>query len=138
MSELKYRRIKAPRQAGTALLMTVFVIALLSAIVMGILQVNTVDVQIMQNHLYPIEARMVAQAGLNDAVSQLRLDSDWDEGFENKVFNGGTYSVTVKKDMIEATGISARGFTCVVSAEFTAISSTPPHAISLGALRINR
>lgn len=138
MSDLRHNTRETHRQAGTALLMAVFVVALLSAVVMGILQISTKEIQILHNQLCAVEARMMAQAGLNDAVSELRLDQDWDTGFVNKAFNGGTYTVTVSnQDDIEATGVSSQGFTCTVSAEFTASSATPPHTIRLSALRIN-
>ena len=138
MSDLKYYQRENHKQAGTALIMVVFVVALLSAVVMGILQLNVVEIQIMQNHVNAVEARMVAQAGLNDAVSRLRLDSEWDDGFEDRAFNGGTHTVTVSnQDEIEATRTSAQGFTCVVTAAFTATSTNPPHTIRMGALRIN-
>lgn len=128
---------KRHRQAGTVLLIAIFIVALLSAVVMGILEVSTLDIQIMQNQVYAAEARMTALAGLNDAVAQLRLDSEWDDGFSDKTFNGGTYSVTIKQGDIEAAGTSSQGFTCVVSAEYTAFFLSPPHEIRLGALRIN-
>ena len=57
------------RQSGSVMMMTVFVIALLSTLVMGILEMNTVDIQIMQNHVNAVEALMTAQAGLNDALA---------------------------------------------------------------------
>jgi hypothetical protein len=126
------------KRKGSALLMAIFIVALLSVIVMGILEMTTSDIQIMQNHVEAAQARMCAEAGLNEAVYELRLDADWDEGFEDKAFNGGTYTVPkIKKDNIESTGTTAKGFTCIVSAEFTALSSSPPHTIRLGALRIN-
>jgi len=117
--------------------MTVFIVALLSVIVMGILEMTTSDIQIMQNHVEFAKARMYAEAGLNDAVSELRSDADWDEEMEDKAFNGGTYTVEIKHQDIESTGTTAQGFTCVVTAEYTATSSGPPHTVRLGALRIN-
>ena len=133
----KHSRKNSSRQSGFALLMTVFVIAILSAVAIGILHVTTVDTQVAQNQVYLAQARMTAEAGLNDAVSQLRLDSTWDDGFSNKSFNGGTYSVEVTKDDIVSTGTSAEGHTCVVSATYAVSSSTPPHTVELGALRLN-
>jgi hypothetical protein len=137
MCVLEYSRTSKARQSGTVLIITIFIVALLSAVVMGILQVTTLDIQIMQNQVYAAEARMIAEAGLNDAVAQLRLDQDWDDGFSDEQFDGGTYSVALKKDEIESTGVSARGFTCVVTAGYTTFLSTPPHEVRLGALRIN-
>jgi len=77
------------------LLMVVFVIALLSGIVIGMLQLNTEDIQIMRNHIHAAEVSAIAEAGLEDALSRLRTNADWRDGFQDKPFAGGTYRVTV-------------------------------------------
>ena len=83
------------RNKGTALLMVVFVVALLSAVTIGILQLNGVDVQIMGNEAFAAEAMMIAHAGLNDAFAEIRDDSAWCTGFTDKAFAGGSYTVSV-------------------------------------------
>ena len=50
--------------------MTVFVVALLSAMVMGMLQINVEEIRIMHNQIRAAEALAVAEAGLNDALAE--------------------------------------------------------------------
>jgi len=126
------------RQSGVVLIMTVFVIALLSTIVMGILEMNSVDIQIMQNHVSAVTALMTAQAGLNDALAELHVDASWTDGFTNKTFNSGSYSVTVNGTELTCTGTSAQGFTAEVVADVTVSAAGPPHLVRLDTLRINR
>ncbi len=83
------------RNTGTALLMTVFVVALLSAVTMGMLQLTTSDIQIMANQIYAEQALMIAKAGLNDAYAEMRNDKSWCDGFTDKAFGGGSYTVLV-------------------------------------------
>lgn len=83
------------RNDGVVLMLTVFVIALLSAMVMGLLQLNTLDIQIMSNHVHAANALAIAYAGLNDAFAEIRVDSGWTDGFTDKAFSGGSYSVLV-------------------------------------------
>jgi len=83
------------RNKGVALLLTVFVVALLATVVIGLLQLNTVDIQLMSNHVFAAQALAIAQAGLNDAFAEIRDDSDWDDGFTDKAFGGGSYTVLV-------------------------------------------
>jgi hypothetical protein len=83
------------RHRGVALLMTVFVVALLSAVTIGLILVNTAEIQQMGNHVYAAEALATAQAGLNDAFSEIRDNADWDNGFTDKAFADGSYSVVV-------------------------------------------
>ena len=62
---------------GSVLLIAIFVTALLSAVVIGILQMNTEEMQLMLNQIYAAEALATAEAGLNDAFAELRADSSW-------------------------------------------------------------
>jgi len=121
---------------GTVFLMTVFVIALLAALVMGIAQLNTEEVQIVRNQICAAEALAVAEAGLNDAFSEIRADSSWSTGFTDKAFNGGSYTVDVNSTIITSTGTSAQGFVARVAADIT-VGSTYPYIIRIDGLRIN-
>lgn len=124
-------------QAGSAMIMTVFVVSLLSILVAAILEIASVDVQIMQNHVNSVESMMIANAGLNDALAELSLDSEWQEGFTNKAFNGGTYSVTAKDGVITVAGTSSKGVTTRIEVDVTIGSVGPPYSIRQDALRIN-
>ena len=125
---------------GSALLITIFATALLSAITIGILQINTEEIQLMRNQIYAAEAQAIADAGLNDAFSELRVDSSWNSGFSNKVFDDGSYTVTVSGSLpnltIESTGTSSQGFVVRVEADIT-VGSFSPHIIRIESLRIN-
>jgi hypothetical protein len=117
--------------------MVVFVIAVTSAIVIGILEINTEEIQLMQNHVYAAQALATAEAGLNDALAQLRADADWDAGFGDEPFDGGSYTVTVDGATILATGTTAQGFTAVVEADVTVSLGGPPYTVTVNRLRIN-
>ncbi|MCP4452175.1 MAG: hypothetical protein GY809_11985 [Planctomycetes bacterium] len=90
------------RHKGVALLLTVFVVALLAAVVIGLLQLCTQDTQMMGNHVHAAEALAVAQAGLNDAFAEIRADSSWSAGFTDKAFDGGSYTVLVRDDSTDS------------------------------------
>jgi type II secretory pathway component PulK len=82
-------------QSGSVLLIVVVLVALLAATVMGHLQVNAEEIQLMQNHIHEVQALAVAEAGLNDALARLRANSHWTEGITNQPFGQGTYTVTI-------------------------------------------
>ncbi len=124
-------------QVGSAMIVTVFVISLLSILVVAILEIASVDVQIMQNHVNSVESLMMANAGLNDGIAELSLDSEWDEGFTNKPFNGGTYSVTMKSDEISVAGTTSKGVTTRIEVDVTIGSIGPPYSVRQDAFRIN-
>ena len=121
---------------GSVLLMTIFVIAFLAALAMGMLQMNTEEIQIVQNQIFSAEAFATAEAGLNDAFSELRVDPDWNAGFTDKAFNGGSYTVDVNDSTITSTGISPQGFISRVQADIT-IARTNPYVIAIDHFRIN-
>ena len=125
---------------GSVLLITIFVIALLSALVMGMAQMNTEEIQLMRNQIFAAYALATAEAGLNDAFSEIRADPNWADGFTDKAFNGGSYTVTVTGSLpnriVTSTGTSSEGFVAKVEANVT-ISSSSPYIIRIDNLRIN-
>ena len=129
-----------PRHNGTVLIMTVFIIALMSAVAIGILQINTEEIQLMRNQIYAAEALTTAEAGLNDAFAELRADSGWTTGFTNKTFNGGSYTVAVSGTLpsltIESTGTSSQGYVAQVDVD-ASIGASSPYTVTIDAIRIN-
>ncbi len=119
------------------MLMVVLLAALLAATVAGHLQINTEEIQLMQNHIGGAEALATAEAGLNDAMAQLRLDRSWQSGFVGKPFNDGTYTVVIDGRTIRSVGMTAGGYTATVEAEVTVRSDGPPYLIRIDSLRIN-
>ncbi len=128
---------KKRSQTGSVLLMVVFILALLAATVMAHLQINTEEIQVMRNHLYAAEALATAEAGLNDALAQLRADATWTTGYIDKPFNGGSYTVAVDGSTLTATGVTSRGFVAKVEADVTVSTDGPPHVVRIDVLRIN-
>lgn len=126
---------------GSALLLAIFAIALLAALVMGMLQINTEEIQLMQNQVWAAQALAIAEAGLNDALAQIRTDSGWDDGFDSKSFDGGSYTVSVTGSLpdltIESTGTSSQGFVARIGADVTVDGTGPPYVIRIDNLRIN-
>jgi len=117
--------------------MVVFVVALLGAIIMGMLQMNTEEIKIMQNHVRAAEAMAIAEAGLNDALAQLRADSTWDTGFADKPFGGGAYTVTADAAQITSVATSAHGYVARVEAAVTVSPGGPPHSVNIDSFRVN-
>jgi len=115
-------------------------VALLAVVTVGILQLNTEEIQLMQNQIYAAEALATAEAGLNDAFAEIRTDSNWTTGFSDKSFNEGTYMVAVTGTLpnrtIVSTGTSSQSFTSRIEADIT-IGTNSPYVIRIDNLRIN-
>ena len=125
------------RNHGVVLITVVFVAALLAAIVMGMLQIHTEEIQVMRNHIRAVEALAIAEAGLNDALAQLRTDADWDMGYTDKAFTGGAYTVTVSGGHVTSLGTSSHGYVARVEADVTVSSGVPPHVVEIDSFKVN-
>jgi len=129
------------RHKGTVLLVAIFVVALLAAVVMGMLQLSTEEIKLVHNQISAAHALTTAEAGLNDAFSELRTDPNWSAGFIDKAFNGGSYTVdaitgTLPNLTITSTGTSSQGFVARVRADIT-VGSSSPYILRIDNLRIN-
>jgi hypothetical protein len=125
------------KNMGSVLLIVVLLIALLAATVAGHLQINAEEIQLMENHIGGVEALATAEAGLNDALAQLRADCAWHSGFVDRPFHDGTYTVVVNGSTILSTGTTSGGFTATTEAQVTLASDGPPYVIRIDRLRIN-
>lgn len=125
---------------GSVMLIAIFAIALLSAIVIGMLEINTEELQLMRNQIFSIYALAIAEAGLNDAFAEIRNDDTWTTGFTDKSFNSGLYTVTVAGSLpdrtVTSTGTSTEGFIARVEADIT-VGDSSPYVIRIDNLRIN-
>jgi len=122
------------KKGGSVLLIVIFVIALLAAVAMGMLQLNTEDIQLVQNQINAAQAIATAEAGLNDAFSKIRQGGD--PNISSASFNGGSYTVTADGNTITSTGTTAQGFVARVRAGIT-IGVVSPYIIRVDELRIN-
>jgi Tfp pilus assembly protein PilX len=104
-------------KAGSALLMVVLLAALLAAVVMGHLQVNAEEMQIMQNHFGGAEAQAIAEAGLHEALAQLRQDPEWRPQGADRPLGDGSYRVVVEGPTVTSTAVTSRGYVAKVRAE---------------------
>jgi Tfp pilus assembly protein PilX len=130
---------KMRKDNGSILLIVVFAAAFLSVITIGILQMTTEEIQLMQNQIGAVEAMATAEAGLNDAFARIRQGND--PNIAGESFNGGSYIVTaetsaVSDSLITSTGVTSQGFTTRVAADVT-IGNSSPYVVRIDQMRIN-
>jgi Tfp pilus assembly protein PilX len=124
---------------GSVLLIVVFAVAMLSVLTIGILEMHTEEIQLMQNQVNAVQALATAEAGLNDAFARIRQGSD--PNIASTSFNGGSYAVTagasaVSDLLITSTGTTSQGFIAEVEADVT-VGSSSSHIIRIDNLRFN-
>ncbi len=121
-------------------MVTVFAVAVMAVLTIGILQLNTEELQIAGNQINAAKALATAEAGLNDAFAQLRNNPGWKSGFTNKAFLTDSYTVTVQGNnpnlTINSTAATSQGFVAKMSADVT-IGGVAPYVVRIDKLRIN-
>ena len=144
--------------SGSILLITVFAIAMLSTLVVGILEANTSEIQLVQNQLYAAQALALAEAGLNKAMAQIRNDPTWTQHIPSvtqigdykdtwvtgslpanaEEFGDGYYTLGFDGGRLVITaGVKSwRGYTAIIEAQVT-ISPGVPHIIRIDNLKVN-
>jgi Tfp pilus assembly protein PilX len=126
------------RKNGSVLLVVVFTIALLTAFVVGMLQLNSEQLQIMKNEIFTTQSNLIAQAGIADAFARLRNSQSLPTNF-NGSFAGGSYAVSVAGSLPDPNftcrGTSPQGFITDISADVTVDTSN--YVIRIDKLRIN-
>ena len=120
-------------ESGSVLLVVVLLVALLAAVVMGHLQINTEEIQLVQNHIGGAEALAIAEAGVNEALARLRQDASWNTGLVDKPFGSGAYTVAVNGATFTSTAVTSRGFVAKIQAEVT----KAPDGVQIDWWRIN-
>jgi type II secretory pathway component PulK len=128
---------KEIKKSGSILVVVVFAIALLTAFVAGMLQLNAEQIQLMRNEVYAAQAKAIAEAGIAYAFAQLRKDSGWTTKEYTENFGDGSYTVSATDCNVISTGTSAQGFTARVQADITIGGSVSPYIVRVDKLRIN-
>lgn len=91
------RKMRSGRQDGFMLVVVLMVISLLTALSVSMLLAGQWEgIQGTKDVAY-LQAFNLAEAGLERAVWELRMDPTWTDGWTNESLGNGTYSVTVEE-----------------------------------------
>ncbi len=86
------------RRAGAALLVCIFVLALTSALVVSMLDIETTQMTASRNVVYHEQALFLAGAAVHHALAELEANAAWRAGIPSTQFpagSGKTYSATI-------------------------------------------
>ncbi len=123
-------------QKGQALLLAIFTLILVSFFLTAFLEFTTADLQIISNLLSKNQALYIADAGLEYALSNLRLDKNWKPPAQPSEFpagSGNTYDVTYSgvSGKIVSIGRLISGQTLTIEAKVTLKGNASPYEIRL-------
>jgi hypothetical protein len=88
-------RITFGQERGSAMLITLVVMLLVSTAALMAVKKSTTDMTMSYNQVHEEQAFYVAEAGAKQAVAQLDANTYWKTGYSNVRFGEGHYSVNV-------------------------------------------
>jgi len=100
------QRNKLNNERGVALILAMMVMMALSLLTVNSFEMLSSTIRISRNHKDDLQALYVAEAGIEDAVIQLRVSRNWTAGFVEKDFDGNKYTVVVTADNLVITLLS--------------------------------
>lgn len=83
---------------GSTLVISLVIMVVLMILTTGVYSITRAMVRESVYQMRVAQAQAIAEAGMEDALLQLRLSPGWRAGFTNKAFAGGSYTVTLSTD----------------------------------------
>ncbi|MBX7168051.1 MAG: hypothetical protein K1X74_17075 [Pirellulales bacterium] len=109
-----FRHRDGAGRRGAALLLSLFVIAVTSVMVLGMLDTQTSEAAAVRNAIDYDRALYLAGAAVHSALAELEIDPSWSKGISSTEFPAGSgnhYSATVDQvdGLIVVTGSGSSG-----------------------------
>ena len=122
---------------GFILVLTLFTVLILAALVIGFLNITAVDLRLVKNHICSQQAYYIAEAGVADAINEMRLDgpladTQWEEFFPADTSSTYNVSVSQSSTVISCTGLAAASnFSRALEVTVSVSGSSPPYEVSI-------
>jgi hypothetical protein len=124
------------RKKGFILVLTLLVSLIVATLIIAFLDITSTDLTLVKNHMYSVKAYYIAEAGVADAINQIRLngplaDTQWQAFFPS---GSDQYTVTVSQSstVIKSTGFAwASNFSRTLEAKISISGSSQPYNVSI-------
>ena len=120
---------------GFVLVLTLFTTVILATLIIAFLNMTSIDLNLVTNYVCSAKAYYIAEAGVADAINQMRLsgpleDTQWEESFPSGSSDKYTVAVSQNSTVITSTGLaSASNFSRAL--EVTVSVSSSPYKVSI-------
>jgi Tfp pilus assembly protein PilX len=125
------------RREGFVLVLTLFAVLILSALIIAFINITAIDLNLVKNHMCSSKAYYIAEAGIADAINQIRLngplaDTQWQETFPPNTSDTYNVSVSQSSTVITSTGLaSASNFSRALEVKVSVSGSSSPYKVSI-------
>lgn len=118
-------------------MLTLLVSLILATLVMGFLNMSSIDLVLVKNHMYSLKAYYIAEAGVADAINQIRLngpmaDTQWQAFFPAGSPDNYIVAVSQSSSVINSTGLAyAANLSRILEVKISVSGSSSPYTVSI-------
>jgi len=122
---------------GFVLVLTLFTALIMGTLIMGFALSTALDFNLVANHMNSLRAYYIAEAGVADAIDQMRTsgsmsDSSWSSTFPPSTSDQYTVAVSSSSTLITSTGTaSASGFSRQLLVSVAVSGSSSPYSVTI-------
>lgn len=122
---------------GFILVLTLFTALILATFIIAFINITSIDLTLVKNHMYSSKAYYIAEAGIADALNQIRLngplaDTQWENTFPPSTSDTYNVSVSQSSTAITSTGLaSASNFSRTLEVRVHVSGSSSPYKVSI-------
>ena len=132
-----YSKTSKRKTQGFILVITLFAVLILATLIIGFVNMTSIDLSLIKNHMFSSQAYYIAEAGVADAINQIRLngllgDIQWESTFPPSTSNKYNVSVSENSTVINSTGLaSVPNFSRTLEVKISITGSSAPYNISI-------
>ena len=122
---------------GFVLVLTLFTVLILATLIIGFINITAIDLALVKNHMCSSKAYYIAEAGVADAINQIRLngpltDTQWQKTFPPNTSDTYDVSVSQNSKVITSVGLaSVSNFSRALEVKVRVSGSSSPYKVSI-------
>ncbi len=133
----KEKRKTAKDTKGFILILVLFTVLIIATLIIGLLNLTAIDASLVKNHLCSLQAYYIAEAGIADAIDDIRqngplADSSWQETFPAGSSSQYDVAVSQSSTIINCTGLAgASNFSRTLEVQVDITGGSSPYNVSV-------
>jgi len=124
------------RRKGFVLVLTLFAALILATLTIAFINITSIDLTLVKNHMYSSKAYYIAEAGVADAIDKIQrgvsTTTPWENPFPSGSSDKYTVSVSQNPTVIKSTGLaSVSNFSRTLEVRVNVSGSSSPYKVSI-------
>lgn len=134
--EKGYEKI-AKSAKGFILILVLFTVLIMATLIIGLLNLTAIDASLVKNHMCSLQAYYIAEAGIADAIDEMRqngplADTAWQQTFPAGSSSAYKVAVTDSSTLITCAGAAApSNFSRLLQVQVDVTGGSSPYDVSI-------